>query len=199
MRRSINLEFRFMTKTLFALLLLSPVAFAQGVQPLIITSAASTSAGLAPESLATAFGANLSNETAIAQSTPWPTSLGGVVIQITDSAGAMRRAGLIYVSPSQINFQIPTGTTTGMATVSINNSFGSSATVQIHSAAPALFSVNSRGVAAATAVAILIPSTRQFPVPVFECVDTPDSCQLVPIDPIGWIRNPGQNGFSCRY
>ncbi len=95
----------------------------------------------------------------------------------------MRLAGLIYVSPSQINFQIPSGTATGMATVSINNSFGSSATVPIQAVAPALFSVNSRGVAAATAVAVMIPSTRQFPVPVFQCGDTPDSWQLVPIDP----------------
>lgn len=172
-----------MPKILLALLLLSPVAFAQGVQPLTITSAASTSAGLAPESLATAFGASLANETAIAQFTPWPTTLGGVTIQITDSAGVMRLAGLIYVSPSQINFQIPSGTATGMATASINNSFGSSATVEVQKVAPALFSVNSRGVAAATAVAILIPSTRQFPVPVFECGDTAESCQLVPIDP----------------
>jgi uncharacterized protein (TIGR03437 family) len=95
----------------------------------------------------------------------------------------MRPAGLIYVSPTQINFQIPSGTVTGMATVTVNNNFGSSATVPILAAAPALFSVNSRGVAAATAVAIAIPSTAQFPVPVFQCVDTAESCALVPIDP----------------
>jgi uncharacterized protein (TIGR03437 family) len=95
----------------------------------------------------------------------------------------MRPAGLIFVSPSQINFQIPSGTSVGSATVTFNNSFGTSATVQIQGVAPALFSVNSRGVAAATAVAILIPSTNQVPVPVFQCVDTPDSCQLVPVDP----------------
>ena len=172
-----------MRKRLFALLLLSLSAFAQGVQPLTITSAASTSAGLAPESLATAFGANLANGTAMAEVTPWPTSLGGVVVQITDSAGVMRPAGLIYVSPTQINFQIPSGTVTGMATVIVNNNFGSSATVPIQAVAPALFSVNSRGVAAATAVAIAIPSTAQFPVPVFQCVDTAESCALVPIDP----------------
>ena len=172
-----------MPKILFALLLLSLSAFAQGVQPLTITSAASTSAGLAPESLATAFGANLANQTAMAEATPWPTSLGGVVVQITDSAGVMRAAGLIYVSPTQINFQIPSGTVTGMATVTVNNNFGSSATVPIQTVAPALFSVNSRGVAAATAVAIAIPSTAQFPVPVFQCIDTAESCALVPIDP----------------
>src|SRR5258708_12602906 len=152
-----------MPKILFALLLLSPVAFAQGVQPLTITSAASTSAGLAPESLATAFSASLANETAIAQFTPWPTTLGGVTIQITDSAGVMRLAGLIYVSPSQINFQIPSGTATGMATASINNSFGSSATVQIGEDPPPLFSVNAHAATPPPPVAVLIPSTRHFP------------------------------------
>ena len=172
-----------MPKLLIALPLLSFVTFAQSTQPVAITSAASTSAGLAPESLATAFGTFLATQTATAQFVPWPTSLGGATIQITDSAGVMRLAGLIFVSPSQINFQIPSGTAIGPATVSVNNSFGTSVTVRIQGEAPALFSVNGRGIAAATAVALLIPTTRQFPVPVFQCVDTPDSCQLVPIDP----------------
>jgi uncharacterized protein (TIGR03437 family) len=171
-----------MLKILSALLYLSSVVSAQNAQ-LTITSAASVSAGLAAESLATAFGTNLALETTTAQSTPWPTALGGVVVQITDSAGIMRPAGLIYVSPHQINFQIPAGIATGTATVSVNNNFGNSATVQIQALAPALFSVNDQGVAAATAVAVAIPTPAQFPVPVFQCVDTPDSCQLVPIDP----------------
>jgi uncharacterized protein (TIGR03437 family) len=107
--------------------------------------------------------------------------LGGVSIHVTDSAGTLRLAGLIYTSPTQVNFQIPGGTATGNATVSINN--GGPIPVEIQTVAPALFSVNSRGVAAATAVAIAIPSTAQFSVPVFQCGDTADSCVLVPIDP----------------
>lgn len=167
-----------MLKTLFVLLSLSSVNFAQ---PVAIASAASSSAGLAPESLATVYGTNLATQTGMALATPWPTMLGGVTVQVTDSAAVSRSAGLIYISPTQINFQIPTGTATGNAAVSINN--GTPIPVQIQPAAPALFSVNSRGVAAATAVAVAIPSTMQFPVPVFQCADTPDSCGLVPIDP----------------
>jgi len=149
---------------------------AQNGQPFTITSAASSSAGLAPESLAAALGANFTSQTGMALATPWPTMLGGVTIQVTDSAGIFRPAGLIYISPTQINFQIPAGTATGNATVSINN--GGPIPVQIQPVAPALFSVNSRGVAAATAVAIAIPSTSQFPVPVFQCGNTADSCTL---------------------
>jgi len=113
-----------------------------------------------------------------ASSLPLPNILGGTQVLVNGLP-----APVYYVSAGQINFQIPSGTAIGPATVSINNSFGTSVTVQIQGEAPALFSVNSRGIAAATAVALLIPTTRQFPVPVFQCVDTPDSCQLVPIDP----------------
>ena len=47
---------------------------------------------------------------------------------------------------------------------------------------PALFSLNSQGVAAATAVRMTIPTRIASPVPVFQCVDTPASCRVVPID-----------------
>ncbi len=48
---------------------------------------------------------------------PYSTSLGGIALQVVDAAGATRLATLLYVSPSQINFLIPTGTAAGLATL----------------------------------------------------------------------------------
>jgi uncharacterized protein (TIGR03437 family) len=151
-------------------------------QTITITSVASPSAGLAPESLAMAVGTGVAEQTARAQTQPWPTTLGGVQIQITDSASTTRPAGLLYVSPTQINFEVPDGTAAGPATALLNNG-GAPVVVsmQIQPVAPGLLTMNDLGVAAATAIRVVIPSTMQSPVPVFQCVDTPGSCRLVPI------------------
>ena len=42
-------------------------------------------------------------------------SLDGNNVTVTDSSGAARQAPLFYISPSQINFEIPAGTATGTA------------------------------------------------------------------------------------
>jgi uncharacterized protein (TIGR03437 family) len=168
--------------TIIFVALLIP-AFAQN-PPVTITSAANANIGVTPASLATASGMNLAMQSATAVSTPWPTTLGGVTIQVTDSTSVPRPAGLLFVSPMQINFEIPAGTAPGPAMVLINNGvFQTSATVQMQPVAPGLFEINNLDVAAATAVRMVIPANFQSSVAVFQCVDTPGSCRLVPIDP----------------
>jgi uncharacterized protein (TIGR03437 family) len=147
-------------------------------------SAASGVALLAPESIASAFGANLSTQTASASSPDWSNSLGGAQLSVEDSAGTTKHALLAYTSPGQINFEIPAGIATGNATLSLTNKSGtrSLGTVLIAATAPALFSANGdgKGVAAATAVEIVLPTSHQSPVPVFTC-DKPGNCKTVPI------------------
>jgi uncharacterized protein (TIGR03437 family) len=151
-------------------------------QNITITSVASPAAGLAPESLAVALGTGLAAQAAQAQSKPWPTTLGTVGIWITDSASTTRSAGLLYVSSTQLNFQVPAGTAAGPATILINPGGAPFVVpVQIQSVAPALFSMNNLGVAAASAIRVVIPSTMESPVPVFQCASAPGSCRLVPI------------------
>jgi uncharacterized protein (TIGR03437 family) len=157
--------------------------FAQSSQ-VKITSAADASAGISSEGLATATGTSLATQTVKATSSPWPTTLGGVTVQVQDSGSVTRPAGLLFVSPGQINFQIPVGTARGPATVIINNgSAQMAAIVPVRPVAPALFAIDSQGIAAATAVRITIPTGGEFPVPVFLCVDNDAGCRLVPVNP----------------
>jgi uncharacterized protein (TIGR03437 family) len=147
-------------------------------------SAASGIALLAPESIGSVFGAGLSNQTAGAGSASWPDSLAGVRLSVQDNTGTARLAPLAYVSPAQINFEIPSGTATGNASLTLERSSGnlSLGTVPITAVAPALFSASGdgKGVAAATAVRSILPTNLQSPVRVFVC-DKPGNCTSVPI------------------
>ncbi|MBK9708937.1 MAG: DUF1800 family protein [Acidobacteria bacterium] len=126
-----------------------------GVQSgLIVVSAASYSGdALAAEQLAAAFGNDLSTGTETAATLPLPVTLGGAGIRVKDSLGVERAAPLIFVSPNQVNFQVPARTATGSAVISAlkNNVVISTASVMITATAPGLFSADAsgRGLAAA--------------------------------------------------
>lgn len=111
-------------------------------------SAATFAAGsLAAESIGALFGTGLATGTVAASSVNLPTTLGGVQLQLTDSLGTTRNAPLFFVSPTQINFQIPAGTAVGNATVSVlsNGSAVAQAVVTIESVAPGIFTANATG------------------------------------------------------
>ena len=90
---------------------------------------------LSPESLATAWGANLAGTTEASQ-TLVPV-LGGASVSVKDSTGTVRAASLLYASPHQVNFLLPAGTSTGPATVTVTNgSTNQTANVVIAQVAP---------------------------------------------------------------
>jgi uncharacterized protein (TIGR03437 family) len=101
---------------------------------------------LAPLSLASAFGENLT-ATGVAAQLPLPTTLGGVTITITDSANQMRSAPLLYAGPTQVNFQIPADTAAGRARVTLHSQGGVTTTGEllIEAIAPGLFAANTNG------------------------------------------------------
>jgi uncharacterized protein (TIGR03437 family) len=148
-----------------------------------VQSAAAPSSAVAPNSLASMFGANLAAGTAQATTQPLPTQLGGVTLTVTDAAGAQRDAPLIYVSPGQINFVVPDGVAAGSATFTVTNgSAGQAATAAVQPVMPTLFAMNGAGsgVAAATAITFQVADPQmQTPVPVFQC--TASGCVSVPI------------------
>ena len=137
--------------------------------PLVVSvSAASFAAGggLAPESIVAAFGSSLASGIQAASTQPLPTKLAGISMWVKDSAGAERLAPLFFVSPGQINYQVPPGTANGPATVTVTSGAASIATGAAHiaSVAPGLFSANSngQGVAAAGALRVRANGAQQF-------------------------------------
>jgi len=152
----------------------------------VSVSAASGMLLIAPDSLASIYGSNLAAPTAFAPP-PYPTELGGISVQVVDSAGNSQQAPLLYVSPEQINFLMPSGMVEGLTTINLIGAAGmmGSGMVQNQNVAPALFTANGngQGVVAATAYRTFIPGTRTGPVAVFQCGTAPGSCVSVPIDP----------------
>ena len=94
-----------------------------------------------------AFGLDLATSTLVARTVPLPTELGGTRVLITDVNGTERPAPLFFVSPGQINYQIPDQTALGVAKVIINSGSGSSSegTVTIIKVGPAIFTSNASG------------------------------------------------------
>jgi uncharacterized protein (TIGR03437 family) len=68
-------------------------------------------------------------------------------VRVKDSLGIGRLASLFFVSPGQINYQIPIGTVDGPATATIRAGNGglSIATLQIGRTTPGVFTATSDG------------------------------------------------------
>ena len=126
---------------------------------------------LAVESIVSVYGADLATGTAVGAISPVPTSLDGNTVTVTDSAGVARPAPLFYVSPTQVNLEIPAGTATGTATVTFQNQDGTtqSETIQIGSVSPGIFELNGSGLVAAWVLPV-ISGTQQPLQPVYQVV-----------------------------
>ena len=107
-----------------------------------VANAASYVTKLSPGMLAAVFGTGFGTATVQAPAgANWPTSLGGVGVKVNGVA-----APVYYVSPGQINFQVPWGTpVTGTVSVAVTLNGGSSnaINVAVATAAPGLFVLGS--------------------------------------------------------
>jgi cytochrome c peroxidase len=122
-------------------------------------SAASYAMGaVAPESIVSGFGSNLATQTMAANATPLPETLGGVTVTVRDVLGRERPAPLFYVSPTQINYQVPNGTAVGEGTVTVrqNGTIVASGLLQVGSISPSLFSADATGRGAAAAQCVRV-------------------------------------------
>jgi uncharacterized protein (TIGR03437 family) len=148
-------------------------------------SAASYARGeVSNESIATAFGPNLSLTTAVATTLPLPTSLGGTTVSVQDSENQMHAARLFAVTPNQVNYQIPPGVAIGPALITVFRGDGTRfrESVRIMPTAPGLFTANSDGQGVPAAVAF----RRRGNIETYESVARFDSAQnkfvATPID-----------------
>lgn len=137
-----------------------------------LSLSAGTSSNVAPSSQVSAYaasGVNLATTTAQAGAPPWPATLGGTSVSVTDSAGTARSAVISFVSPGQVNFVMPDGTAAGAATVTVTAGDGtaSSGPVNVAKVAPGLYMLNTQSLAAANVVRVA-SGGGQTNEPVFE-------------------------------
>ncbi|HLI83588.1 MAG TPA: protease pro-enzyme activation domain-containing protein [Bryobacteraceae bacterium] len=100
-----------------------------------IVNAASYKQAIAPGELISIFGSQLAPGAQSASNVPLPISMQGVTASVNNVP-----AYLLYVSPNQINLQVPYETPAGNATVTIsNNGHTASAPFTVAAAAPGIF------------------------------------------------------------
>jgi uncharacterized protein (TIGR03437 family) len=113
----------------------------------VVNSASFAAAALSPGAGITIMGTNLAATTAQFSSVP-PTSLGGTTVTVNG-----QNVPLFYVSPTQINGQLPFEIPAGPATVivTVNNQPSPAATVSVASAAPGIFLIGTNRAAVTNA------------------------------------------------
>jgi uncharacterized protein (TIGR03437 family) len=119
--------------TLGVLLLMPAVAFAQVSA---VVNGASFAGAPGAGSVATIFGSNLANTTASASTVPLPYSLGGITVTVNGTT-----APLWYVSPTQVNFEVPADAKAGQASIVVGSA--PSFAFTIPQAAPGIFAYGS--------------------------------------------------------
>lgn len=162
-------------------------------------SAASYAAGsLAPEAIGTLFGTAMASSTVSASTSPLPTTLGGVQVQIRDSAGVTRTAPLFYVSPAQISFQNPSGISAGAATITVllnGNSVGQG-TMVVEQVTPGLFAANANGQGIAVAIALRVKADgSQVAEPLLQLNQTTNRYEALPLS----IGEPSDQLFLLAF
>ncbi|HMZ20891.1 MAG TPA: CARDB domain-containing protein [Blastocatellia bacterium] len=166
-------------------------AFAEGTVLVAGHAVANVSAAdysgpvLAVESIVAAFGTELAIATDEARGLPLPNVLAGTTVRVKDSQGDERIAPLFFVSPAQVNYQIPAGTAEGIATVTIINADGliSLGLIQVAASKPGLFSADAggSGLAAGYVVRTKLDGLQSFePISRFDVVS--NQFALLPID-----------------
>ena len=147
-------------------------------------SAAGFDPTVAPESIASAFGANLAPAVAAAVGTPLPTELAGVQIRLV---GSQREwlAPLLAVSAKQINFVVPAEVMPGELIVRVEGRGGerrAEGLLQVRRVAPGLFSANADGQGVAAALALRLHADGSWTSQEVFSDDPPGSRVAVPID-----------------
>ncbi|MCI0664841.1 MAG: IPT/TIG domain-containing protein, partial [Acidobacteria bacterium] len=134
------------------------------VGPKTVSAASYKVSAIASKTIVAAFGTNLSSAIQAADSALLPTSLAGTIVQVQDSIGSLRLAPLYYVSPTQINFQIPAGTAPGPATlyVTAGQARPQIGAMIIAPTAPSLFTLDQSGNGAAAAIDAFTSSGAPF-------------------------------------
>ena len=132
------------------LFLLIPLAASNAASVIqAVTDAASFAPRVSPGSLATIFGTGLADSKVNAADLPLPEELGGASVFISQSQD-LSQAPLVYASPTQINFQVPSRLVPGTAALYVTLGGGKSLIFNftVVSASPGMFQDTNNHVAA---------------------------------------------------
>jgi len=157
-----------------------------------------SSAVFAPDTIAFGEAPDIAPALVVAPDGPWPTSLGGVKLEITDSQGHTRLAPIYYVTTGAISYLIPAATATGQANARLTTSTGAtiSGTFDIGRISPGLYTANSSatGVAAGLWIRVGADGTQSSGL-LFDPAQPVGSRSAVPID----LGPPGDQVFLSLY
>jgi uncharacterized protein (TIGR03437 family) len=115
--------------------------------PLAVVSAASFLSTQSSEMITAAFGADLATTTESA-TLPLKTTLAGRSVLIRDVNGVEKFALMLFVSPTQINYIMPSELTSGLASVRLldeNRNEIRGGLIEIRRVAPGVFTANANG------------------------------------------------------
>lgn len=128
-----------------------------------VSAATFGTGAVAAESIVSGFGTNFSTATGFGTSVPLPQTLAGASVAVTDALGVERLSPLFFVSPTQINYQVPAGTAIGEATVTIRQSgtIVARGTLSIVGVAPGLFTANASGQGVPSAVVLRVKANGE--------------------------------------
>ncbi len=143
-----------------------------------VSTASYNGTALAVESIAAAYGSGLAAATQGADSATLPNMIAGVTVKVKDSAGAERLAPLFFVSPAQVNFQVPAGTAVGTANITIGGSSGIETIVAV---APGLYSATGTGQGPAAAQVLRVGADLSQTYTLTAACDG-SGCTATPID-----------------
>lgn len=177
------------------------VNFRAARQLAVVSAASYRPDSLAPDSIATIFGADLALTSQAATTTPLPLSLGGTRVSLQDALPTFVNAPLFFVAPNQINLLIPGALLHGQAYLSISSPAlplftGLTTYVRLERVAPGLFSLDATGRGLATAVIyrIRVDGTQVFePVARFDPLS--NQFNAVPID----VFNPFEQVYLLLF
>ena len=148
-----------------------------------VSSADGVITTLAAEAIASGYGPNLATTVQQATTLPLPTNIAGTSITVKDAGGVVRQAELFFVSPTQVNYQVPPGVAAGTAsvTVLVNGDPVATGTAQIKPVAPGIYSATGTGQGPAAAiVAIAHADGSKATTSAVQC--TSSGCTAAPID-----------------
>ena len=129
------------------------------------TNPCNAQAVVAPDSLVSAFGANLATATGVTTSFDFPTNLAGTTMTLVDSSNTTYQVPMYSVSPQQVNYYVPGNAQPGPATITVASAGGTQTTgiILISAVSPGLYTANQSGKGVPAAIAVCAGTCAGWP------------------------------------